>query len=232
MDDVEHILERLQNLEQAINILKKELEELKNNNEDLNSELRKDSIKNAFKVFNDVYGIAHDLKRQMKRTFRPTYQRNYYYDRDDYSDWDLGFDFSNLGNFISETVHNALSGIENIAESFDFEFNPRIAKIKVQPGSNIKFEKQSESHEYLPIVSDILHAKDILNVLENKILSVDGIKTATALSEDINHELDMLKEKRLIIQEKQGQQRYLITKLGKKVLHEMQNKKNEEDSNN
>ncbi len=233
MDDIGQILDRLKNLENAINQLRDELEDLKDKSDDLQSVDTRDSIKKAFNIFNDLYGLADDLKKQMRRTFRPAMRRSYNYDYDRGFDFDFDFDFSNLGNFINETVQNALSGIETFANSFDFDFTPRSARIRVQPGANLKFDRQTESSEHFPNIDDIAHVKEILSILENKILALDEISiTSNIPQNDLLEELNMLNERKLIIQEKQGQKRYLITKLGKNLLHELKDKKNGEQTNN
>ena len=233
MDDIEKILERLNSLENSINNLKNELEDLKDHTDDLQSDESRDSVKNAFTMFNDFYNLAHDLKRQMRRTFRSSRRHRDYRDYDRDFDFDFDFDFSNLGNFISNTVQSALSGLENIAEGIDFEFTPKLARIRVQPGTNIKFDKEPSVSDVLPIIDDIQYAKEILTALQNSIASLESLSSQLQLDTSVlTQSLDQLKERKLVIQEKYGSQRFMVTKLGKKVIKNQDDNKNGEETTN
>lgn len=231
-NDIEKILERLNYLETAIHDLKGELQELKEQTDDFQDESAKDSIKKAFEVFNDIFGIARELKRQMRRTFRSSRRRRPYYEHDNDFSFDFDFDFGHLGDFINDTVQNALSGLENLSESWGEENFPRMAKVRVQPGVNLRFDQEAHS-EVIPTITDISHGKELLTTLENKIASFDDLLVSTSLNADeLTQALAQLKEKYLVIQEKHGQQRFLLTKLGKKVLKGTNEQKNGEQTNN
>ncbi len=234
MDDIEKILERLENLEKAINGLKEELHELKDYSAEEEGTYNRDSVRDVFTAFNDIYGLAHDLKRQMKRVFRPARRhQRHYYDRDDDFGFDFDFDFSHLGEFINNTVQSALSGLENLGESIDFEFTPRIARVKVQPGTNIRFDHESVNPvDSLPSINDIQYGKEILLQLQAKIASLESLASDLQLDQNmVAASLEQLKEKKVVIQEKYGAQRFMITKLGKKVLksEEKQDKEDKTD---
>lgn len=237
MDDIEKILERLEKLEKSINGLKEELHELHDQAEDQAEGYNRDAVRDIFSAFNNMYSMAHDLRRQMKHVFRPYRRsRRQYYDRDEDSGFEFDFDFSSLGDFINNTVQSALAGLENIGEAIDFDFSPKMARIKVQPGTNIRFDRENVvPAEDLPNLDDVHFGKEILRHLQNQIASLETL--ATQLQQDtttLSDSLEQLKEKKLVIQEKYGAQRFMVTKLGKKVLKKQnnQNNQNNEETNN
>ena len=233
MDDIEKMLERLNSLERSINDLKNELQDLKDHTDDLQSDESRDSVRNAFTMFNDIYNLAHDLKRQMRRTFRSSRRHRHYYDYNKDFDFDFDFDLNNLGDFISNTVSSALAGLENITDSIDFDFSPKMARIKIAPGTNIRFDKESSVNaDVLPVIDDIQHAKEILTALQSSIASLESLSSQLELdASTLAQSLDQLKERKLVIQEKYGSQRFMVTKLGKKVLKNQDENKNGEETN-
>lgn len=219
MDDVEKILEKLERLERSVGQLKNELNDLKSNQSGSDDETNTDTMRTAFDMFNDVFSMVRELKKQMRKTFNRTGQRTFFreYNRDSPFDFDFSFDFSNLGEFVSNTVQNALTSLEHITD--DIDITPRSIRIKMQPGKDLRYTPETSSNVELPSVEDIQHAKEILSVLESRISSLETLMAETKVSSDtLIGELDALKDKKLLIQEKFGQQRFLITKLGKKVL--------------
>lgn len=232
MDDVEKILEKLNRLEQSVNELKNELNEIKSeqaNDPDYN--WSSDSIRNAFSMFNNVNTIVKELKRQMRRSFRKSSRGTIFTIDDEPFNFDFDIDLSHIGDFISNTVQTALSSLDHLTEDYDGE--PRSIRIKMKPGKDLHYTgERTTVPDELPIISDIQYAKEILIALENKIASLETLIVETNLSsETLATELDALKTKKLVIQEKFGQQRFLMTKLGKKVLNELKNKPSGEQTN-
>ena len=190
-----------------------------------------DAVRTAFDMFNDVFFMARELKRQMRKTFNRTGQRTFYHtnDRESPFDFDFSFDFSNLGEFVSNTVQNALASIEHITDNVDI--TPRSIRIKMQPGKDLRYTPDTISNVELPSVEAIQHANEILSALESKISSLETLMDETKLTSDaLIGDLDALKDKKLLIQEKFGQQRFLITKLGKKVLKNLNEKNSGEQT--
>lgn len=237
MDDIEKILERLEKLEKSINGLKEELHELNDQAEDQEEGYSRDAVRDVFSAFNNMYSMAHDLRRQMKHVFRPYRKsRRQFYDRDEDSGFEFDFDFSSLGDFITNTVQSALTGLENIGDAIDFDFGPKMTRIKVKPGTNIRFDNETVvPAEVLPTIEAIPYGKQILHHLQNQIASLEALSTQLQLeATTLADSLEQLKEKNLVIQEKYGAQRFMVTKLGKKVLKEQnnQNNQNNEETNN
>lgn len=237
MDDIEKILERLEKLEKSINGLKEELHDLKEHEDDQEEGYNRDAVRDIFSAFNNVYSMAHEIRRQMKHVFRPYRRsRRQYYGRDDDSGFEFDFDFSSLGDFINNTVQSALAGLENIGDAIDFDFTPKMARIKVQPGTNIRFDSESVvPEEALPNLDEVNYGKEILRHLQNQIASLETLSTQLHLDQSaLATSLEQLKEKKLVIQEKYGAQRFMVTKLGKKVLKKQNNQdtQNNEETNN
>ena len=168
----------------------------------------------------------------MRRSFNRSSRKTIFIDDEPFN-FDFSFDLSHLGDFISNTVSNALSSLDHIAD--DFEFPPRSIRIKMEPGTNLRYtgEESSRTTDALPDVTDIQHAIEILTALDNKIISLEALlKDTNFSSEVLSTELDELKNKKLVIQEKFGQQRFLMTKLGRKVLNTLKNSTSGEEVNN
>ena len=232
MDDIEKILEKLTNLESSITKLKEELEELKSNQQE-EGYSKKDDLYNIAHFFDEIFSTARNLKRQVRHELRRSMRRSFREGHEGF-DYDFSFDFENLGEFISRTVNGALSSLDNISDSFDFDFDrPKMVRVKVQPGSNIKFETVSQEPDVLPSLDNEIQATKVLDIFEHSILSLEDLANAVDLDQaTLEVLIQELKDKKIIIQEQSGRMRYLITKLGRKILHELHEKKNGEQNNN
>lgn len=234
MDDIDKILEKLDNLENTVNKLKEDLERIQNTQDNQNEEQNvKEFFKESLLSSNELFGLIKEIRRQLKRSFRQQFRQSFseFYDRD--FDVDFTFDFSNLGDYINETVHSALSSLEGLMDSFDTT-TPRRAKIRVQPGTHIVFEHESgQEYEVFPELSDKEATKTVLKILEKRISSEQDLRANATIDEDkLTNLLMELKDKKLIIQEKLGNQRFMVTKLGRKLLKELEDQKDNEDVNN
>lgn len=236
--EIEKVLEKIDNLERKVKDLKEELSDLKNkDNVDINSDIGR-----IFGSFSDLNFLTREIKHVMKQVFKSNFKQKHHHFRHDRDfDFDFSFDFSqlnNIGEFISNTVNSALSSLDNLTDSFDsydFDYDVKNPRKKVNPGLNIRIDKEftSKNEEFLPNINDVLHAKEILSQLENKIMPLEGITTFDDLKmEELELELSKLKEKGLLIQEKSGQKRYMLTKLGKKMIQMQKDQKSGEENNN
>ena len=237
MDEIEKILEKLNNLENTVNKLKQDLEniQLNQDNEDENQQFR-EFFKDSLLSSNELFGVVKEIRRQLRRTFRKRFKQSFTRTFDNDVDFDLSFDFSNLGDFINDTVHSALSSLDGLFDSLDFENSPRKTRVRVQPGTNITFDFPNE-HEYevLPELSDKNNAEILLKILEQKISSELDLREKLSSKFDDEKLISLLKElkdKKLIIQEKSGNQRFMLSKLGRKLLKELESQQNNKDENN
>lgn len=235
MDDIDKILEKLNNLENTVNKLKEDLEKIQNTQDNRAEEPNiKEFFKESLISSNELFSTIREIRRQLKRSFKHQFRQSFneFYDRD--FDVDFSFDFSNLGDYINETVHSALSSLEGLMDSFDNTTTPRRAKIRVQPGTNIVFDAEpGHDYEVFPELSDKEATKTVLKVLVNRISSEQDLNLSSNLDADkLSSLLQELKDKKIIIQEKFGNQRFMVTKMGRKLLKELEDQKNNEDVNN
>jgi predicted transcriptional regulator len=185
------------------------------------------------------------LKHKLNRIYRQYKKSSYHFDYDsDLGDISIDFDFANLGETIERTVRTAVEGLEStfghLDETFntnnfnvDFSRRRKIPRHKVDPGSNLhfgKFERAHEISEVLPNIDNVQEGLQILDILDNNILVVEDLSTQCNLPvEDLEKSLSKLLDLGLIIQEKSGKQRFMITRKGKK-LRNLSNK--QEETNN
>ncbi|MHA2366669.1 MAG: hypothetical protein ACXAC7_22140 [Candidatus Hodarchaeales archaeon] len=176
-------------------------------------------------------------KHRAKKRRRRRHGKSFKFVFDDVDDpFSFLSDLGNLGSRISHAVNSALSGVmhsvNEMTHSFsDFDFCDDIdfdisgkwikpQRQRVQAGTDIKIGEILGKDVPEDLNLDEQYTKDVLTSLSKKIQAQEELTNGLNLvnTTDLDNALAYLKEKKLIIQEKEGQKRFMITRLGRKVL--------------
>lgn len=232
---IDSIIEMISHLENILGDVKSNLIEY--------NSLEDDESKEQFEFpFEQILNLSNEfrnLKRGLKRINKRSHRSGGHHFSFDLGDFDFPFDFEHLGESIERTVRSAVKGLENLDSMFDFEGfsefgghrRERKPRSKIDPGLNIKFGKEDYTEdEVLPSIDDISHGQRTLEVLKQGIYSDEDISSNLGVpKEELSETLKLLNEKGLVLQEKSGRQRYMLTRRGNKLL-QLVNKK--EETNN
>lgn len=207
--------------------------------EETYTELKR-SLKELSAEIKELKKDVKSLKKAKKQRAKRTHKKRTYHRGEPFK---CGFNLdlshlSRLGEEISASVAEAMEGVEETLEGigemwegdeFHFHTRPRTIKVRkrVEPGVDIRVDEVEEV-EYdrdvdrveKVVLAEIPHGKEILEKLVGKLYTPEELRGElnTIPQEEYDATLAKLVGLNCIIQEQAGRQRYLITRVGRKVL--------------
>lgn len=202
-----------------------------------------DDIKRNYKEAREEYHSAKMKYKQAKR--RHTRNRHGLHDininLDDLLDFtgshNIGEKISYIVNTVVKTAMNGLndiiSGISDfdldMFTDFDFDMHSyrnvnivRPERQRVNPGTDIKIEpeKVNESKNSSDLILQFKYSKEVLLQVEKEIQDKESLAVKLGLADEssLSSVLEYLAKNDLIIQEKAGDNRFMITQKGKNIL--------------